>query len=534
MQKSCKNCQKSFQVLDQDREFYKKMEVPEPTQCPDCRHMRRHGMINDYVFYTRTCDQCQKPFVSMFPQKSEYKVYCANCWYSEERDHFADGRDYDFNKSFFQQFDELMHATPQLGIIGMNNENCDYCESVANSKNCLLISECSNCEDCFYGYWLQKSKDCYDSAYIHECERCYEILYCFNCYNLKYSQNCFTCSDSAFLDNCVGCKNCFFSTNLNHKEFYIFNKLYTKESYFEEIKKFDFSNLESVENLKQKFQEFLKTQARKNLQIENVEYCTGDYIRNAKNCRNVYHCYDAEECAYGEHVWRGAKYCMDSNTAGRNAELLYETTNSGINSYNVKFSRYCWGCHNTEYSNECKNGNNLFGCVCLKPGAKYCILNKEYSPEKYGNLVQKIKEKMLADGEYGEFFPLSISLFGFNNSVSFDEFPLTKAEVLAKDWKWEDQESGTRGHKGEGILECSKCARNFKLIPQELNFYKSMELPAPRKCPDCRHRERLSLKNKKKLHDTTCSECHKNIQTTLDTSQFSNILCDTCYKNLVY
>lgn len=49
---------------------------------------------------------------------------------------------------------------------------------------------------------------------------------------------------------------------------------------------------------------------------------------------------------------------------------------------------------------------------------------------------------MLADGEYGEFCPLSIAMFGYNNSVSGWEDPLSKEEVLKKGWKWEDAESG--------------------------------------------------------------------------------------------
>lgn len=309
----------------------------------------------------------------------------------------------------------------------------------------------------------------------------------------------------------------------------------------------------SIAALQQKFQTFLKANPHRNLQLENIEQCSGDYIRNAKNCRYVFHCYEAEECAYGEHIWRGAKDCFDSNTAGRNAELLYETTNSGINSYNVKFSRYCWGCHNTEYSNQCKNGKYLFGCVSLKPGAEYCILNKKYSPDEYRKLIQKIKSKMLADKEYGEFFPPSIALFGYNNSVSFDEFPLTKEEVLlAKGWKWENQNSGTK-NKGtidtdkiphqiemvnekitKEILTCIQCEKNYKIHPHEFVFYKTEKIPVPVKCPDCRHQSRLALRHKKIFYKVECKKCKKAIKTTLDPKKYESILCEDCYKKLLY
>lgn len=552
MSKPCPNCQKSFEIPEEDKAFYKKIDVPEPTWCPPCRHLRRHAHINDYVYYTRTCDNCQNPFVSSFPQKTDYIVFCQTCWYAEERDDRAAARDYDPHRSFFEQFDELMHEAPQLGLTGIYNENCDFCESVANCRNCYLISESSNLEDCYYGYWLQKSDDCLECNYVHACERCYEITDCVNCYNLRYSQNCRDCSDSAFLEGCIGCRNCLYSTNLRQREFYIFNKPYSREDYFKEFKKINFGDSKSIASINQKFLEFLKTEPRKNLQIEHTENCTGDHIRNAKNCKQVFHCYDAEECSYGEHVWRNAKYCMDSSTAGRNAELLYETVCSGINSYNVKFSRYCWGSSDTEYSNQSINSKNLFGCVGLKAGARYCVLNKQYSKEEYEALVEKIKEKMREDGEYGELFPMEMSLFGYNNTVSFDEFPFSREEALSRGWKWEDTDWGMKG-KGtiemgkipsnikeidksilDEILTCQNCERNYKIIRKELKFYQSQNIPPPLNCPDCRHRTRLALRPSKIMHDIKCAECGEPTKTTLDPQKFSKILCNGCYKKLVY
>lgn len=550
--KNCKNCSVEFPIYAYDAEFYTKMDVPQPSWCPFCRNIRRHGWINDYVFYTRTCDSCEKPFVAIFPQDSEYKVICQECWISEERDDKFEGRDYDFSRSFFEQFDELNKTAPQLGIIGMHNENCDFCESTANCKNCYLISECSNDEDCTYGYWLQKSKDCVDCCYIHECEQCYELSDSFNCYNVKFSSNSENCSDSWFLDNCIGCKNCFFCTNLRHQEFCIANKKYTEEEYFEKLQEYRLHERSSLEKLREDFEKFLQEQPRKALQMENCENSLGDYMRNAKNCYNTFHCYDAEECRYGEHIWRGAKYCMDSNSAGRNAELSYECTNSGINSYNVKFCRYCWGCHNTEYSNQCKNGKYLFGCVGLKPGASFCILNKQYSEDEWHETVKKIKEKMRADGEYGEFFPLSISIFGYNNSISYDDFSLSCEEVLAKGWKWENTQSGTRGkgtydmenlpetigEVGDNMLEevftCADTGLNYKMIKRELEFYRKHNLPMPNRAPDTRQRLRLAKRNKKQFNASDCSKCAVRIYTTLDPEKYTHILCDKCYKKEVY
>jgi hypothetical protein len=616
MEKKCRNCERGFFILQEDLDYYARLEVPPPTWCPFCRHIRRHGHINDYVYYQRKCDQCDKSMISIYPEKTEYTVYCVACWFSDDRDDSETGRDYDFTRSFFAQFSELLKDSPQVGLSQSNCENCEYAQSIADCRNCYLISESSNNEDCMYSYWIQVCKDTLDGMYLQGCEKCYEVLNCFDSYNLKYSQNCINCSDSAFLDNCIGCRNCLFSTNLRQKEYCIFNRSYSKEDYFAELEKLQLDRYDQVELLRVKFQEFLKNQPRKALQTEQLENSSGDYMKNAKNCSWCFHCYDAEDCKYGEHVWRGAKNCMDANTAGRNAELIYESTNCGIDTYRLKFSRYCWGSKFGEYSNECKGTQYIFGCSSLKPGAKYRILNKQYRENEWYDMVGRIREKMRVDGEYGEFFPLSISMYGYNDSVSFDEWSLTKEQVLAKGWKWEDAESGSYGKgtidmgigaEGQGtskdsanpfdfrsgqapdpafdiskdsanpfdsrsgqapdpafniskssvnhepassilsqsiadinegilkeVLTCAKCEKNYKVIAQELKFYKENSVPVPRKCFDCRHRERLARRNKKVFQSVQCAKCGKETHTTLDLEKYPLVYCEGCYSGEVY
>ena len=200
----------------------------------------------------------------------------------------------------------------------------------------------------------------------------------------------------------------------------------------------------------------------------------------------------------------------------------------------------------------CVNSSYLFGCVGLKAGAKYCILNKQYSESDYFQLVEQIKSNMRKLGEYGEFFPLSISLFGYNNTVSFDEHECTKSEVLAKGWKWEDAVSGMSG-KGDldsnsipgniaetnesickNILTCQQCQRNYRITNQEFAFYKAEDVPVPLRCPDCRHRNRLAGRNRKKMQAISCADCHVEVITTLDPNIYGRIVCQTCHSKTCY
>jgi uncharacterized protein YbaR (Trm112 family) len=84
------------------------------------------------------------------------------------------------------------------------------------------------------------------------------------------------------------------------------------------------------------------------------------------------------------------------------------------------------------------------------------------------------------------------------------------------------------------FLTCEACNRNYKIIPQELSFYRRLTIPIPRKCPDCRHRDRLKLRNRKKMHDIKCSKCQKQILTTLDPAIYEKIYCQDCYLKEVY
>jgi len=61
--------------------------------------------------------------------------------------------------------------------------------------------------------------------------------------------------------------------------------------------------------------------------------------------------------------------------------------------------------------------------------AKYCILNKQYTKEEYEKLMPKIIEYMEKTEEWGEFFPASLSPFGYNETIAMEYFPLTREEV---------------------------------------------------------------------------------------------------------
>ena len=54
----------------------------------------------------------------------------------------------------------------------------------------------------------------------------------------------------------------------------------------------------------------------------------------------------------------------------------------------------------------------------------------------------------------------------------------------------------------------------FRIIKQELEFYRKHNLPIPRRHPDQRHLDRMALRNPRKLYERKRDKCGKDMITT--------------------
>lgn len=554
--RQCQNCKGEFAIEPDDFGFYKKMGVLPPKICPECRSQLRLTFRNERFLYKRACDHCKKSTISMFSANKTYSVWCFDCWWSDDLDGKKYGMDYNPTESFFEQFKELWNKVPKPARISTNEINSPYTNYVADSKNCYMIMESSNNENCTNCYWIQLSKDLTDCSYTNKVELSYEVDDCYDCYSLRWSKGCHSCLNSAFLLDCRNCTNCLGCINLRGQKYNIFNEQHTKEEYEKKLKDFRLDTFSGVEKFKKEFAEFIKDKPRKFAEITNAINSTGNYMVNVKNNRNCFHSYDAEDNAHSVHIWRGAKDCMDCNTAGRTAELIYNTLNTGLEASNVICGSFCWSSQFMQYCLNCPNSNNCFGCAGLIKGS-YCILNKQYSKEEYEKLRAEIISKMKKEGVYGDFFPKELSPLGYNESSAIDEFPLSKEEeALAQGFKWEDTPRGTFGKEtvdwnnfpnsildlpkdfnvSKEIFVCTECKKNYRVIADELSFYKRMEIPIPRNCPECRHIRRINNRGPNKLWHRSCMKwgCGNEFETPYSPERSEIIFREKCYQSEVY
>jgi len=570
MNKSCTKCAQQFEITDEDQKFYdkvspvisgKKYLIPPPTLCPDCRQQRRLVFRNERNLYLRKCNLCGKVVISLYSAEKPHNVYCEDCFWSDKWDAINFGKDFDFSRPFFEQYLELLETVP-IPAINMHgdNENSDYTNLSSNNKNCYLSFASSDNEDAYYSTYLQRSKNIADCFFIFDSELCYECVDCFNGYNLRYSQSCRACRDSILLFDCRSCEYCIGCAGLVNKKYYIFNKPSTKKEYEKLIEKIH-SNEDTFDDAFKEFKKIKLQVPHKFYSGNNNQDISGDHISFSKNAHNCFDCTHLEDCKNCTWFHR-AKDCQDCYGWGYPAELGYEIQLCGNNFYRLLFSAWCTtNISDLTYCYYCAiNSKNLFACVSLHQ-KQYCVLNKQYSMEEYEKLVPRIIEHLIKTGEWGEFFPVAIAPFAYNESAAQEYFPLEKSAVLKMGSKWKDETLMTR-YEGQmvhplfdirkvdddivnKILTCKTCKKNFKLIHQELELYRKLNVPVPKNCFNCRHKERLNLRNPRKLWDRNCAKCGAGVSTTYAPERPATatagprsggeiVYCEKCYLKEVY
>jgi hypothetical protein len=549
----CQNCKKDFIIEPDDFGFYEKIGVSTPKDCPLCRAQLRLSFRNERVFYKRKCDKCKKDVVSMYSPNKSFTVWCYDCWFSDDWEGEDFGLNYNPERPFFEQLEQLWKNVPKVSLVYVRSSGSEYTNISADNKNCYFIIESSDNEESIHSYWIQECRDVVDTSFSSKCELTYESDDCYNSYKILYSKGCHDCTTSYFLTDCRGCTDCIGCVNLRNKSNYIFNEQYSKGEY-EKIKNdLMLDTYSGLKIFKEKYEEFLLKQPRKFAEIIQAVNSTGSYMKNVKNCKACFHCYDAEDNKYGVHIWRNAKDTMDCDTAGRNASFIYNSINAGIDDSNLICGALCWACFFLEYSMYCFNSNNCFGCVGLRK-KNYCILNKQYDKEEYEKIVNRIKSELKEKGEYGQFFSKNLSCFGYNETPAFEQFSLKKEEALSKGFAWEDTERGTYGKetiKNEDIPEafpsdfpsditreifvCELCNKNYKIIQDEFSFYKKLDIPLPRLCPDCRHYRRMKSRGPNKLWHRKCMNegCTNEFETSYAPNRPEIIYCEKCYRQEV-
>ncbi|KKU04737.1 MAG: hypothetical protein UX07_C0028G0003 [Parcubacteria group bacterium GW2011_GWA2_45_30] len=408
------------------------------------------------------------------------------------------GRDYDFSRSFFEQWRELYRAMPQYSNSILNLVKSEYCGNAGHSKNCYLCFAVDRMEDSAYCTRSSGIKDSFDLQESTLSELCHEGIMIDESYRTFFSIDCESCTDIWFSKSLVGCTNCFGCVNLRNKSYYIFNQPHTKETYAKNLKEFDLLSRASLAKHAKKAHELWAQYPVKYMHgMRNVN-SSGEHIQDSKNAKLSYFIHECEN----------VKFC----------QMLHETDDS--------YDYFSWG----------DPASQIYeSTIC---GYEYCILNKQYAKEDYEKLVLKIKKHMdempyisrIRNQEsgireivykYGEFFPSEFSIFAYNETPAQDFFPLSEAEAKSKGYLWRDTKK--REYKAtmeasslpdkitevndsiiKEVITCLGCKGPYRFIPMEYSFYKKLNLPLPQFCPECRFQNRKKFVNPPKYWKRKC------------------------------
>jgi len=573
--KTCQNCKKDFTIEPEDFNFYEKIKVPPPTFCPDCRLVRRLIWRNERYLFKSKCRLCGDSTLSNFSKENEYIIYCPGCYRGDNWDPIEYGKEYGFSKPFFEQFASLLKRSPMRARSLSYNTliNSEYTNLVSNLKNCYLIYNSDYSENCIYGSDIEKCKDCIDNTMIETCEQSYGNLNCRKCYKIFYSTDCIESSDVWFSYDLVSCMSCFGCVGLRNKNYYIFNESFSKDDYAKKIEEIFNGGFDQIKNISARVEKIYLEYPRRYVHGRQNVNTSGDYIYHSKDVKNSYIINGAQNCKYTMWVMLpSAKDCWDYTEYGNNVEQIYETLTASNNTSNVKFSNIVsTNSENVEYSRNCRDVQYVFGCNGLKK-KKYCILNKQYSKEEYEKLIPKIKKHMndmpYIDKrgiiyKYGEYFPTEISLFPYNHTNAQEFFPIKKEDAEALGFKWEDIadkdyvptlmkedlpnfSKDVTGSIVNEIIGCEEwgsekskmqnCTKGFRIITNELVFYKRHNIPLPRKCPNCRHYDRVKNRNSITLWHRQCMKegCKNEFETSYAPDRPEIVYCEKCYQQEVY
>lgn len=518
--------------------------IDPPKLAPEARMQRRLSFRNQQTLYKRTCDLTGAPIISIYAPDSDQKVFSQDAWWEGDWDPLATGRDYDFTRTFFDQFKDLMRATPHMGMLCSNIENSDFTNQNYNSRDCYLSSSVRDCEGALYCQFGNKLTDCTDNSYIFLSTLLYQCTDCYDSYHCVESTNCVNCNDCYFCYDCIGCKNCIGCTGLRNQEFCIENKVVGKEAFEKHLATLKLESYAGLQAANKQYAAFIASQPHRAAWLVNCEASTGNNLKNCQNARNCFDCQDVQDMRDSAWIYssKDIEDCYGIGIGEINYDCLGVDESQRVAfSFGTSMSSDCY------YTDLCFYCHDCFGCVSLK-NKKHCILNKEYTQQEYEELLPKVIDHMKSTGEWGEFFSPNVSAFAYNESMASQDFPLSREEALARGYRWKDDIDQPLAEKtidaarlpdsirdipddilNWGLL-CIETGRAYKLTKKELDFYRTQGLPVPRIHPQVRMEQRMQRRDPQKLWNRPCARCNTAIDSSIDPARPEPVYCEECYR----
>ncbi len=547
-ERTCAATGEKWIMDEREIEVYKKFNVPPSKFSPMARMKLNMGYFVIFDVWYNKHAKTGEPLVTVVHPASGIKVVPDKEWFDMENTEY--GRAPDFGRSFHEQMYELSRGVPLAAKYNhIPSENSIAFISLGDQdSHFVLACKSKKTINAMNAYDVEESAEL---VLAKKVRRSYNVVHSDRIYNCRFVRESFDCMESAFLFDCRNCEFCFGATNKRNKKYFWFNEQLTQEEWEKRRSEVDLSSYAVRKEYETKFQELMKKTIwpeNFNVKSENV---TGDYILSSTNIRDGY--YVIEGCKDLDTV--PFAYSAPSNDSAYCSALFgasdcYYCIGTGT-SQNVLFGlSIVTDCINVEYCNSCYDCEYCFGCIGLRK-KKYCIFNKQYTEEEYWETLDKIKCKMLEDGEYGDMPPLKFSTQHWAGSGAAFVLGMTEEEARQLGANmFNPTDKGAEGPEvdpdsiksvdtipdkadesmvGVPYLD-QEFGRRFAYIAPEIKLLNDLGVAPSRRHPTARIHDLYNEMNYAVYEEATCKKCAKDIRVAKNRKYTDRIIyCRPCY-----
>ena len=485
--------------------------------------------------------------VAIYSPDKPFPVYSHESWNSDGWDALSFGIDCDPEASMLEQFRALQQLVPRKAQNLISCENCDFNNNLWNGKNAYLSFMSSYLVDCYYDYASWDVKDSIEVWYSKFIQLSHTIIASENLYQCYECERCFNSNNLHFCKRLTGCSDCFGCYGLKHKRFHIFNEPVGETEYRDFLAAAELGSSVARERWRERFGTLLRGLPREASVADDFsEEFTGNYVFRTARSEQCFVATDVEDSSW---LFESARIKDSADLDfSYTCTLCYDSA-SAINCYQSAFLDNCQECRDCYYLVQCMQCSNCFGCIGLKRKS-FCIFNRQYSEQEYRRLMSALVANMRGRGEWGRFFPIGLSDFGYNETEAALNLPLSPQSAAAIGAGWSEYlapigvaedaviEASALPDRieevDEGVLQrairCERTGKLFRIIAKELAFHQTHRIPLPRLHPLERYRALIAHHGGTELREALCSLCGNGCETVFGQEHNNSLACPTCFK----
>ncbi len=540
----------TWMMTEEEIGWYKKFNVPPSAAALSTRWMLHGIWYVGYQYWYQKHPETGKPIICTVHPATGIKVLPDKEWF--EKDFLSQGREYQTDRPFFEQWRALQLAVPMPA----NRNHVEPVNSIAfvsqGDEDSYFVGACRS-KRTFYSHLAIDTEDSAEIFRSGLVVNSYNVVHSYRIHSCRYVRESFDCLNSAFLFDCRNCEFCFGATNKRNKKYLWFNEQLSKEEWERRMAAVDFGSRSVTDGYRRQFNELIASQGvwPENFN-NNTTDSSGEYLLGTTKAVDCYSCEPSavnlfscnhsmgksEDCAFSGYPVNGTNFCYAASGSGNNQKYCFLT----IRSDEMEYCLLCYNC------------SNCFGCVGLQRKA-FCIFNKQYTEEDYWRKVDEIKCAMLDGGEYGEFFPAGFSPSYWKDSGGQFWFGATDGDVKklgAMDFDPESQDAIGQDLLGAATITSAtevpdtiqelgdewinkplmdeEVRRRFSFIRPEVEFYRKMHIAPPVKHSISRMKDLWREANMGSFTQADCAQCGKTLRVAKNAAHLNRrIYCTADY-----